>query len=375
MDDIDFHQRHRLAHRGARQNPTSRFSPVETVSVDDGWSQSAPEDQPVWPTIVEEDHARSVLSRNDSPDVPFSQSVNAYRGCEHGCIYCFARPTHAWLGLSPGVDFESRLLWKPDAVPLLQKALAAPGYHCEPLAMGTNTDPYQPLERDKQVTRSVLALLADCRHPVGLVTKSALITRDSDLLAPMAAQGLVSVGISLTTLDRDLARKLEPRASPPQARLNAMDRLSAQGIPVTAMIAPVIPGLTDHELDALLATARNHGASSAAFILLRLPREVAPLFVDWLEAHVPHQAKRIQSLIRDCRDGNLSDAAFGRRMTGTGVYAELIRQRFHKATRRLGYGKGPALRRDLFTPPPRPEERQPGKKKDTAASRQLDLGL
>jgi DNA repair photolyase len=319
--------------RGALDNPSGRFEAWRREAVDEGGS--GPEG--VAPaTELFPDAAKSVISRNDSPDLPFSQSINPYRGCEHGCIYCYARPTHAYLGLSPGLDFETKIAYKAAAAALLRAELARPGYACAPIALGTNTDCYQPAERRLHITRGIVELLAACRHPLTIVTKSALVERDLDLLAPMAAGGLVQVMFSLTTLDWELARRLEPRAAPPRRRLEAMARLAQAGVPVGVLAAPVIPALTDHELEAILAAAREAGASQAAYTLLRLPGEVKELFASWLAAHAPGRAAHVLSLVRQMRGGRLDDPAFGSRMKGEGLFAELIAQRFRAACRRLG---------------------------------------
>jgi DNA repair photolyase len=290
-------------------------------------------------TTVQVDASRAVIARNRSPDVPFEQSINPYRGCEHGCVYCFARPSHAWLGLSPGLDFESRLFVKPDAAALLERELAEPRYRCRVIAIGTNTDPYQPIERRYQVMRQVLEVLAACHHPVSITTKSALVTRDLDLLAPMAARGLAAVAVSVTTLDRGLARRMEPRAATPATRLDTIHALARAGVPTAVMAAPMIPALNDHELEHILEAAAEAGADSASYILLRLPLELKELFADWLAAHYPERAKHVLNRVRDTRDGALYQAAFGQRRTGTGAYAELLARRFHVAVKRLGLKK------------------------------------
>ena len=277
-----------------------------------------------------------MITRNSSPDIPFDRSINPYRGCEHGCIYCYARPSHAWLGLSPGQDFETRLVMKPDAARLLRRELAGKGYRPRVIALGTNTDPYQPIERKHRITREILEVLRDCRHPVGIVTKSSLVLRDRDILGDMAADNLVRVYVSVTTLDRELARRMEPRAPTPARRLGTIAALAAADIPVGAMFAPVIPGLNDHEMEAILAAAHAAGAASAGHVLLRLPLEVAALFREWLEAHYPDRAVRVMKLVRDCRGGRDNDSGWGRRMTGSGPFAEMIARRFALARRRLG---------------------------------------
>jgi DNA repair photolyase len=343
--------------RGAVSNRTGRFEAHATVRIDDGWLLRDPDedDAPRPRTTLAVDAARSVIARNDSPDVPFDRSVNPYRGCEHGCVYCFARPTHAYLGLSPGLDFETRLYWKPDAPALLERELRRPGYAPDILALGANTDPYQPVERETGLTRRILEVLRDFRHPVGVVTKSALVLRDLDILAEMARDGLASVAVSVTTLDRDLARAMEPRASTPARRIGAIRALSEAGVPTAVLASPMIPGLNDHELEAILEAAAEAGAKSANTILLRLPLEIADLFREWLEAHVPDRAARVLSLVRQSRGGALYRSAFGERMRGTGPYADLLAGRLALAQRRLGFDRRRwDLRTDLFRPPPRP---------------------
>jgi DNA repair photolyase len=320
--------------RGAQSNASGRYEPTARVAFDDGWKNL--EDLPAFETTVTVEHARKIITRNDSPDISFDRSINPYRGCEHGCVYCFARPTHSYFGLSAGLDFETKLFAKPEAAKLLEAELAAPNYVCQPIAMGTNTDPYQPVERSFKVTRSILEVLARADHPVTIVTKSALVARDIDLLAPMAKKDLVWVGVSVTTLDRELARRMEPRAATPARRLAAIRALSEAGIPVGVMAAPVIPAVTDHELETILEAARDAGASSAGFIMLRLPHEIKDLWMDWLDVHAPLKKKRVLDLIRGMRKGKLNDGAFGSRFRPTGGYAGMIRQRFMIAARRLG---------------------------------------
>ncbi len=321
--------------RGARTNATGRYEPLARVSFDDGWTREDEEPAPIH-TIVQADATRTIIARNKSPDISFDRSINPYRGCEHGCIYCFARPTHAYLGLSPGVDFESRLFVKPDAAQLLAAELRAPGYMPRVIAMGTNTDPYQPIEREWKVTRSVLQVLAEFRHPVGIVTKSTLIQRDIDILAPMAEQNLARAAVSITTLDRKLARSMEPRAATPEKRLETIRALTKAGIPTAVMTAPIIPALNDSEMESILAAAAEAGATQAGFVVLRLPLEIKDLFREWLEAHAPDKAKHVMSLVRQMRGGKDYDSNWGTRMRGTGPYARLIAQRFAIATRRLG---------------------------------------
>lgn len=307
---------------------------------------------PPLTTEVIVDNSRSVITYNDSPDIPFDRSINPYRGCEHGCVYCFARPTHSYLGYSAGLDFESRILIKPDAARLLREELSKRSYHCAPLALGTNTDPYQPLERQQRIMRQILEVLAETRHPVSIVTKSALVERDIDLLATMAEQGLAAVFLSITTLDKKLARKLEPRAASPQRRLETLSRLHAAGIPVGVMVAPVIPVLTDHELEAIITAAQAAGARTADYILLRLPHEVAELLEEWLYQHYPLKAEHVMNRIRDSRGGKAYDADFAQRQTGSGQYAGLLGQRFRLTCRKHGLQNNlPALRCDLFRKP------------------------
>lgn len=336
--------------RGATGRPDNRYSELSRAADDDGWGVL---DEPLAPlqTTLGVDRARTVISRNDSPDVGFDRSINPYRGCEHGCVYCFARPTHAYLDLSPGLDFESRLFHKPEAPALLRRELAARNYRCAPIAVGINTDAYQPVERKLRLTRGILEVLLEARHPFTIVTKSALIERDLDLLREAASARLVNVMFSVTTLRRDLARRLEPRAAAPQRRLEALHRLAEAGVPVGVLAAPCIPGLTDDELDAILTEARAAGATHAGYVLLRLPHELKEIFRDWLDAHEPLKAQRVMALIREGRGGRDYDATFGRRMTGSGAYADMIAQRFRLAVRRLGYGEGPALDCSAFRPP------------------------
>jgi DNA repair photolyase len=324
-----------LKGRGARSNDSSRYDAERRVGFDDGWNRDDEEPPPIR-TEVLRDATRTIIARNTSPDISFSQSINPYRGCEHGCIYCFARPTHAYLGLSPGIDFESKLLVKPDAAKLLEAELIKPSYGPQVIAMGTNTDPYQPIEREWRVTRSILEVLAAFKNPVGIVTKSALIARDIDILAPMAAEGLAKVAVSITTLDRKLARIMEPRAATPERRLETLRALSAAGIPTVVMTAPIIPALNDEEMESILAAAADAGVKQAGYTLLRLPLEIKDLFREWLEAQVPDRAKHVMSLVRSMRGGKDYDSNWGTRMTGTGPYAQLIAQRFAIATKRLG---------------------------------------
>ena len=326
----------RLLHgRGARSNASSRFDQEKRVGFDDGWTRDDDIPPPIR-TEVQRDATRTIITRNQSPDISFDRSINPYRGCEHGCVYCFARPSHAYLGLSPGLDFEAKLFVKPDAAKLLAAELSKPGYRCEVMAIGTNTDPYQPIEREYRVMRSILKVLWEFKHPVGIVTKSALVTRDIDILAPMAEQRLAKVALSITTLDRKLARAMEPRASTPERRLDAIRALSDAGIPTAVMAAPMIPALNDDELEAILSAAYDAGARRAGFVTLRLPLEIADLFEEWLKTHRPDKAKHVLSLVRNMRGGKLYDSTFVVRGKGTGPYAHLLAQRFHLATKRLG---------------------------------------
>jgi DNA repair photolyase len=343
--------------RGAIANPDGRFEPRTRVRVDDGWGTSTVEceEPPPIATTVTIDATRTIIARNQSPDIPFSQSINPYRGCEHGCIYCYARPTHAYFGLSTGLDFETKLFAKPDAAVLLAAELRKPGYKPSAIALGTNTDPYQPIEREMKITRSVLETLAAFQHPFTIVTKSALVVRDLDIIAPMAAKRLAKVFISVTTLDRDLARKLEPRATTPPRRLEAIRALAEAGVPTGVMTAPIIPMLTDWEIERLLEAAHEAGAASAGYTVMRLPFEIKDLFVQWLEEHAPGKAKHVLSLVREVRDGRLNDPEFGSRMRGTGPYAELIAKRFRLACNRLGFNKNDwSLDLTKFAPPPAP---------------------
>ncbi|MFV0277918.1 MAG: PA0069 family radical SAM protein [Parahaliea sp.] len=364
MDEPTIDQRTRHKGRGALSNRPSRFQPTHC-----DWDEGISGPNPV--TECRPVQARSIIARNRSPDIPFEQSLNPYQGCEHGCIYCYARPTHAYLDLSPGLDFETRLTRKVNAARQLRRELAHPGYHCRPITLGANTDPYQPVEREHRITRQVLEVLATCRHPVSIITKGALITRDLGLLAELAREKLVSVAISITTLNDDLKRSLEPRAPSARARLQAMAALAAAGVPVTLLFAPVIPALNDAELEAVLAAAAEAGASNAAYILLRLPLEISELFREWLEQHYPGRAAHVLSLLRQSRGGADYDSRFGHRMRGTGVFAELLSQRFRLSCKKLGLnmGESPALRCDLFSPPPP----QPGAGHNAAAAMQPDL--
>jgi DNA repair photolyase len=346
--------RHSFTGRGALSNPPGRFDKQLIEPVDDGWYL---EEEPAsLETILEPDRATSVITTNDSPDIPFERSINPYRGCGVGCSYCYARPSHAYLGLSPGRDFETRLFYKADAARLLEAELARPGYLCKPIMLGANTDPYQPVERRMKVTRSILEVLARTRHPVAVVTKSALVLRDLDLLADMARDGLASVAVSVTSLDAELKRKLEPRAASPAARLRTLTALSASGVPTGVLVAPVIPALNDHEVEAILEAAAAAGVRWAAYVLLRLPYEIKDLFAEWLAEHYPERAGHVMSLIRAMRGGRLNDPNFGSRMRGTGPYALLLKQRFRLAARRLNLNSAArdTLNTGLFRPPATP---------------------
>jgi DNA repair photolyase len=342
--------------RGATANPDPRFAAWTRAATDDGWQRDA---AAAPPTELFVDSAKTILSRNDSPDLPFDRSLNPYRGCEHGCVYCYARPSHAFLGHSPGLDFETKLYYKPEAAKLLRRELAKPGYVCRPLALGSNTDAWQPVERRLRITRAVLQVLLELKHPVLLISKSALIERDIDLLAAMARENLVHAAISLTTLDGDLARRLEPRAAAPHARLAAMRALAEAGVPTMAMVSPVIPGLTDHELERLLAAAREAGAAGASYSLLRLPRELHDLFERWLAWHAPEKAARVMAILYDMRGGRANDSRFVHRMRGLGHFADLLAQRFELHRRRLGFPGLPELDCSRFAAPIRKtDERQ-----------------
>lgn len=347
-----------LKGRGAGSRVAGRFEQRVASREDDGWGSghdfsdaSGEALEPGPDTRVTIERARSIISRNQSPDIGFSQSINPYRGCEHGCTYCFARPSHAYLDLSPGLDFETRLFAKTNAAELLRAELARPRYRCAPIALGVNTDAYQPLERRERITRRLLEVLAEARHPVHLITKNALVLRDLDLLAPMAAQGLVQVALSVTTLDNRLAARMEPRASAPHTRLKAIAGLHAAGVPVSVMVAPVIPAITDGELEAILEAARAAGASDASYVLLRLPHELKEVWREWLAQHYPDRAAHVMSLVAQMRGGRDYDPAFGRRMRGEGPFAALLAARFARAWRRLGFAHLPALDCSRFTPP------------------------
>lgn len=336
--------------RGAGLNPSGRFEPLRREVFDDGWQTL--EELPPFKTEVQVEKPRTAITRNTSPDISFDRSINPYRGCEHGCIYCFARPTHAYMGLSAGLDFESKLFAKPDSAKLLERELAKPGYKPRVIAIGTNTDPYQPIEKEWRIMRQILEVLNKANHPVSIVTKSAMIVRDLDILTELAGKNLVRVGISVTTLDRKLARTMEPRAATPTRRLEAIRVLAEAGIPTAIMVAPVIPALNDHEIERILDAGKAAGASEASYVILRLPLEVSPLFRDWLLQNYPDRYRHVMSLVRSMRGGKDYDAEFGKRMKGAGPYAWQISRRFELAVKRLGMTRrGIQLRDDLFVPP------------------------
>lgn len=332
---IDVRSDRPLKGRGALDNKSGRHEPLQKIAIDDGWDLGE-DDLPPLRTTVTYETCRSALTFNRSPDLPFDRSINPYRGCEHGCAYCYARPSHANMGLSPGLDFESRLFAKSNIHEALETELRKPSYRCRPIMLGANTDPYQPNERTHKLSRRVLEVLADYHHPVAIVTKSAMVVRDLDILGPMAEKGLASVAVSVTTLDRELSRKLEPRAPLPAKRLEAMKRLSDAGVPVTVFASPMIPFLNDAELDDILEAGAKAGATSAAYILLRLSLELKGLFADWLDIHAPGKKDHVLSLVRQSRGGELNDSTFHQRMTGSGPLAQLLAKRFHMACRKLG---------------------------------------
>jgi DNA repair photolyase len=384
MDDDDFEGQAMLPPaplraqkgRGAVSNLQGRYEVHAREQFDDGWEHEEGDEPRVWKTHVTDELAKSILTRNSSPDIPFDVSLNPYRGCEHGCIYCFARPTHSYLGLSPGMDFESKIFAKVNAPELLRQELARPSYVPEPIALGVNTDAYQPCERSLRITRRVLEVLHECQHPVGLITKSSLIERDIDLLADMASRGQASAAITITTLDPAVARTLEPRAAAPARRLRTIRMLADAGIPVGVSIAPVIPFVTEPDLERVMEAAFEAGAMHANYIVLRLPWEVSPLFQQWLEAHFPDRAQRVMNRVRDMRGGKDYDSDFGKRMKGEGVWADLIRQRAEKAIRRFGMEKrgsrfrqldASQFKRPLVVPP------LGAKAKAAAAAGQMDL--
>jgi len=348
--------RDRRRGRGTLSNQSGRYEPIARIAFDDGWQSL--EELPPFATTVSVDSTRKIITRNESPDISFDRSINPYRGCEHGCVYCFARPTHAYLGLSPGLDFESKLFVKPDAPALLEKELSAPNYQVRTIAIGTNTDPYQPIERKYQVMRGILEVLERAGHPVGIVTKSALILRDLDILTRLAERNLVKVALSVTTLDPKLARTMEPRAATPGRRLEALRQMSAAGIPTSVMVAPVIPAINDADIERILDAAAMAGVKGAGYVLLRLPLEVRDLFVEWLKANYPDRADHVMKLIRDMRGGKDYDSTWGTRMKGTGPYAWTIGRRFEIACERLGLNKhkAPLSTEQFHSPKPRAEQ-------------------
>jgi DNA repair photolyase len=343
-------ERERRRGRGTVSNASGRYEPIARIAFDDGWQSL--DELPPFKTSVQVDATRKIITRNESPDISFDRSINPYRGCEHGCVYCFARPTHAYLGLSPGLDFESKLFMKPDAPVLLEKELAAPGYSPRTIAIGTNTDPYQPIEKKYQIMRRILQVLERAGHPVGIVTKSSLVLRDLDILSRMAERRLVKVAMSVTTLDPKLARTMEPRASTPARRLETLRRLSQAGVPASVMVAPVIPSINDAEIERILDAAALAGVKGAGYVLLRLPLEVRDLFREWLRENFPDREKHVFKLIRDMRGGKDYDSTWGRRMTGAGPYAWMIGRRFEAACEKLGLNaeKVP-LTTEHFQPP------------------------
>ena len=354
-----FVDRERRRGRGTASNSSGRYEPLARVAFDDGWQGL--EELPPFQTSVTADSTRKIITRNDSPDISFDRSINPYRGCEHGCVYCFARPTHAYLGLSPGLDFESKLFMKPNAPELLERELSAPGYEPKIIAIGTNTDPYQPIERRYKIMRRILEVLESAGHPVGIVTKSALVLRDLDVLVRMAKRDLVKVALSVTTLDPKLARVMEPRAATPARRLDTLRQLAKAGVPTTVMVAPVIPAINDAEIERILEAVAEAGVRHAGYVLLRLPLEIRDLFSEWLKENFPDRHDHVFKLVRDTRGGKDYNSTWGKRQTGTGPVAWMIGRRFEVACERLGFN---ATKRNITTEhfqPPRP------------ASRQLDL--
>jgi DNA repair photolyase len=346
--------------RGAGINPEGRFETQQREAFDDGWDTPEEGEPPPLKTQVTVERAKSIISRNDSPDVCFSQSINPYQGCEHGCVYCFARPSHAYKNLSPGIDFETRIFAKPNAAELLRKELSNPNYVCEEIMIGVNTDAYQPIEREWKITRSILEVCAEFNQPVGLITKNATIERDIDIIAPMAKKHLAAVTISCNNLDHEIARRLEPRCAAPRRRLQVMNTLSDAGIPVCCLVAPVIPFINDDQIESVLEAAWENGARHAGYVLLRLPWEVKDLFKDWLERHYPLKAKHVMSRVHAMREGRDNDPSFGSRMTGTGLLAELLEKRFDIACKRIGFSaqRGRDLDRTQFRVPGKPEQGQ-----------------
>lgn len=340
--------------RGAGINRSGRFEKEAREWFDDGWQTL--DDLPPFKTYVQDEKARKIITRNQSPDISFDRSINPYRGCEHGCVYCFARPTHAYMGLSPGLDFETQLFAKPNAAELLERELSAPKYKVRPMAIGTNTDPYQPIERHKRIMREILEVLARANHPVGIVTKSALVLRDLDLFAPMAEKNLVKIALSITTLDRTLHRAMEPRASAPLKRLEAIKTLSDAGVPASVMVAPIIPALNDSEMETILEQAGEAGARDAGYVILRMPLEIKEIFREWLMRHYPDRYRHVLSVLRSMRGGKDYDAEWGQRQRGKGPYAEAIARRFELAAKRLGLNRRRRrLTVELFRPPQKGE--------------------
>jgi DNA repair photolyase len=351
VSEIPHIEHERRRGRGATTNATGRFERHERVAISDGWARDS---EAAFRTEVSLEAPRSAITSNASPDVPFDRSINPYRGCEHGCVYCFARPSHAWLGMSAGLDFETRLVARPGIGAVLAKELSRRSYRPATIAIGTNTDPYQPIEGRYRVMREVLEVLRDFRHPVGIATKGTLVERDIDILADMASDGLAHVGVSVTTLDPELSRRMEPRVPAPARRLETIRRLAEAGIPVRVMVSPLVPGLSDSEMEGIMAAAAEAGARAATWIMLRLPREVAGLFRDWLGEHYPDRVNRVLGHLRDMHGGELYDSSWGTRMRGEGPYAEMMEMRFRVAQRRLGLASHlPELRTDLFRVPPR----------------------
>ncbi len=342
--------------RGTLSNTSGRYEPLARVAFDDGWQSL--DDLPPFATSVTVDATRKIITRNDSPDLSFDRSINPYRGCEHGCVYCFARPTHAYLGLSPGLDFETKLFMKPNAPELLERELSAPGYVPKAIAIGTNTDPYQPIERRYKIMRGILEVLERAGHPVGIVTKSALVVRDLDILARMARRNLVKVALSVTTLDGRLARIMEPRASAPPRRLEALRQLVQAGVPASALVAPIIPAINDAEIERILDAVAAAGVRHAGYVLLRLPLEVRDLFREWLVAHFPDRHRHVFKLVREMRGGKDYDAAWGTRMTGTGPVAWMVGRRFEVACERLGFNRDKVCTTTEHFRPPRPRRPQ-----------------
>ena len=355
-DPNDLERPQRIKGRGAASNPVGRFEPQRSTREDDGWYREDDDALPRLATQVSIERARRILSRNDSPDIPFNQSINPYRGCEHGCNYCYARPSHAYLNLSPGLDFETRLFAKTNAAELLRAELAKPGYRCEPVNLGANTDPYQPIEKTYRLTREVLEVLAECHHPLTIVTKNALVERDLDLLAPMAERGLAQVFISVGLLDNRLASTLEPRASAPHRRLQALGKLAAAGVPTGVLVAPIIPAVTDKDIEQIIERAAGLGVKAAGYTVLRLPHELKQVFREWLALHLPERAEHVMNLLQSMRGGRDNDPNFGSRMRGEGAYADMLAQRFKLACRKHGLVRTRQLPLDSsqFVPPRRP---------------------